>query len=100
MVVGLDVGADHLPCLVEGLELVQPDAAFFELAEPALDERLGLRVAVATAAVRDPEPGEDELEGSSGERRAVVGAERERPGPDRSGGETVRGTVCEVEAAW
>ena len=28
------VGADHLPCLVEGLELVAPDAAFLELAEP------------------------------------------------------------------
>jgi hypothetical protein len=34
VVVVLDVGGDRLPCLVEGLELVPPDAALFELAEP------------------------------------------------------------------
>jgi hypothetical protein len=28
----IDVGSDHLPRLVEGLELVAPDAAFFEVA--------------------------------------------------------------------
>jgi hypothetical protein len=64
LVVVLDVGGDHLPCLVEGLELVQPDAAFLELAEPRLDGRLALGVAVAAAAVRDPEPGQDQLEGA------------------------------------
>jgi hypothetical protein len=69
-----------LPCLVEGLEFVQPDAALVELGEPALDERLRLRVALAAASVGDPEPREDELERAGGERRAVIGAERERPG--------------------
>src|SRR5215218_6777671 len=85
VVVAVDVGADHLPGLVEGLELVQPDAALLELSEPALDERLALGVAVAAAAVRDPEPGEDELERPGGERRAVVGAQRQRPRPDAAG---------------
>jgi hypothetical protein len=64
LVVVLDVGGDHLRCLVEGLELVQPDAAFLELGEPRLDGRLALGVAVAAEAVRDPEPGQDELEGA------------------------------------
>ena len=31
VVVAVDVSADHLPGLVEGLELVQPDAALLEL---------------------------------------------------------------------
>src|SRR3954462_6368812 len=74
------VAADHVPGLVEGLELVAPDAALFELAEPGLDERLALGVAVAAAAVRDPQGGQDGLERAGGERRAVIGAERERPG--------------------
>ena len=56
MVVEVDVGGDHLPCLVEGLELVQPDAALLQLRELGLDERLALGVAVAAAAVGDPEP--------------------------------------------
>jgi hypothetical protein len=50
-VVVVDVGGDHLPGLVEGLELLAPDAAFLQVAEPALDERLALRVAVAAAAM-------------------------------------------------
>ncbi len=33
----VDVGGHHLPGLVEGLELLAPDASFFEVAEPALD---------------------------------------------------------------
>jgi hypothetical protein len=74
VVVAVDVGGDHLPCLLEGLELVQPDAAFLQLREPGLDERLALGVAVTAAAVGDPESGEDELERSRGEGRAVVGA--------------------------
>src|SRR5436190_15219320 len=74
----VDVGGDHLPGLVEGLELVAPDAAFLELAEPGLDERLALGVAVAAAAVRDPQAGEHGLEGAGGERRAVVCPERQR----------------------
>jgi hypothetical protein len=60
-----------LPCLVEGLEFVQPDPALFELGEPALDERLRLGVAIAAASVGDPEPGVDELERAGGERRAL-----------------------------
>src|SRR5215207_769159 len=77
-----DVGADHLPCLVEGLELVPPDAALLELAEPGLDERLALRIAVAAAAVRDLEARQDGLERAGGERRAIVGAECQAAGRD------------------
>src|SRR3954463_15781887 len=76
------VAADHVPGLVEGLELVAPDAALFELAEPGLDEGLALGVAVAAAAVRDPQAAEDGLERPRGERGAVVGAERQRRGRD------------------
>jgi hypothetical protein len=37
VVVAVDVGADHLPGLVEGLELGAPDQALFELAKsPAM----------------------------------------------------------------
>jgi hypothetical protein len=72
VVVG-DVGGDHLAGVVEGLELVSPDAALLERAEPGLDERLAFGVAVAAAAVRDPRAGQDGLEGAGGERRAVVG---------------------------
>jgi hypothetical protein len=34
VVVVVDVGGDHLPGLVEGFELVAPDTAFLEVAEP------------------------------------------------------------------
>jgi hypothetical protein len=51
VVVTIDVGADHLPCLLEGLELVQPDAALLQLREPGFDERLTLGVAVATEVI-------------------------------------------------
>jgi hypothetical protein len=61
VVVVLDVVADGLSSLVEGLELVPPDAALLELAEPGRDERLALGVAVAAAAVRDPRAGQDGL---------------------------------------
>ena len=47
------VGVDHLPGVVEGFELVAPDAALFELAELGLDERLAFGIAVAAAAMRD-----------------------------------------------
>jgi hypothetical protein len=57
VVVAGHVGADHLPGLVEGLELVPPDAALLELAEPGLDERLALGVAVAATAVSSPDYG-------------------------------------------
>jgi hypothetical protein len=65
------VGADHLPGFVEGLELVTPGAALLELAEPGLDERLALGIAVAAATVRDPERGQDGLECAGRERRAL-----------------------------
>lgn len=51
VVVAVDVGADLVPGLLEGLELLAPDAAELELSEPGLDERLGLGVAVAAAPV-------------------------------------------------
>src|SRR5215210_8270604 len=89
MVVVRDVVADRLPSLVERLELLAPDAAFLELAEPGLDERLALGIAVAAAAMRDPQVREDGLERACGERRAVVGAERQRPGRDAAFGDRV-----------
>ena len=46
------------------------------------NERLALGVAVAATAERDAETGQDALERACGECRAVVGAERERPGRD------------------
>ena len=45
------------------------------LEKPRLDERLALGVAVAAAAMGDAEPGEDR---ARGERRAVVGGDRQR----------------------
>jgi hypothetical protein len=39
--------------LFDGLPLGAPGAALLELAEPGLDERLGLGVAVAAASVGD-----------------------------------------------
>ena len=82
-----------------------PDAAFFELREPALDERLRLGVAVAAAAVADPEPGEHLAELARREGRAVVGAERQRPGWDRllghcsfDHGDRLDGPAADLEA--
>lgn len=51
--VGLDVGADRRPRIVESLELRAPDEALLQLREPGLDEGLGLGVAIAAAAVGD-----------------------------------------------
>ena len=50
-VVAIDVGPDRGAGLLERLELLAPDAALLELAEPGFDERLGLGVAVAAAAM-------------------------------------------------
>jgi hypothetical protein len=58
VVVALDVGADPLSGVVEGLVLVQPHLPFFQLPEPALDEGPALGVAVAAAAMADAELGE------------------------------------------
>jgi hypothetical protein len=77
VVVGLDVGADLRSGFVDGLELFAPDAALFELAEPRLDERLALGVAVAAAAVRDAVLAEPRSESAARERLAVAGAESE-----------------------
>jgi hypothetical protein len=68
VVVTVDVGADRGAGLLEGLELFAPDAAQLELGEPGLDERLALGVAVAAAAMRDPELCEPGPEGARGER--------------------------------
>ena len=70
------VGGDHLPRLVERLELVAPDAALLQVAKPALDERLRLGVAVAAAAVRDAERADREPGRAGGESGAIVGAKR------------------------
>jgi len=82
VVVGVDVLADLLSRLVEGLELGAPDEPLLELPEPALDEGLGFGVAVAAAAVGGSELGEPGPEPAAGERRPVVGAEDERAGGD------------------
>ncbi len=83
MVVALDVGADRRPRLVEGLKLLAPDAALLELREPRLDERLRLGIAVAAAAVGDPELAQAGTEAAARKRGAVVGAEDELVGRDR-----------------
>ena len=44
-----------------------------------------LGIAHRRGGYRDPEAAQDELEGSRGERGAVVGPERKPRGPDRSG---------------
>ena len=64
----VDVGADRGSGLVEGLEFLAPDAALLELGEPGLDEGLALGVAVAAAAVDDPELAEAAAERAAGER--------------------------------
>ena len=53
VVVAVDVAPDRLAGLVEGLELLSPDAALLELGKPGLDEGLALGVAVAAAAVAE-----------------------------------------------
>ncbi len=72
VVVAVDVGADRVAGVVERLELLAPEAALLELGEPGLDEGLTLGVAVAAAAVRDPELAEPGAERAAGERAAVI----------------------------
>jgi hypothetical protein len=55
---------------------------------------LAFGVAVAAAAVCDAQVREDELERAGGERRAVVGAQRERP---RLDGALGRGTLDQAD---
>jgi hypothetical protein len=57
VVVAVDVATDPAAGIVEGLVLVEPDLSFFQLPEPGLDEGLAFGVAVAAAAVADPERG-------------------------------------------
>ncbi len=75
VVVAVDVAADASAGVVQGLVFVQPHLPFFEFPEPGLDERLGFGVAVAAAAVADPELAEFLAEAAGGEGRAVVAAE-------------------------
>jgi hypothetical protein len=82
VVVTIDVGADGVAGLLEGLELLAPDQPLLELGEPGLDEGLALGVAVAAAAMRDAVLSKPGPAGPRGERGAVVRAEREYSRPD------------------
>jgi len=75
VVIALDVLPDLPSGLVDGLPLRAPGAALLELAEPGLDDRLGLRIAVAAAAVGDAAGGRVPAEIPGGELRAVIAAE-------------------------
>ena len=55
VVVALDVASDARSRLFDRLVLRSPDLALLQLAEPRLDERLRLGVAVAAPAMGDPE---------------------------------------------
>lgn len=59
--------------------LTYEGAAFLELPEPALDERLAFGIAVAAAPLRDASGGEVAAEVPRRELRSVVRAERECP---------------------
>jgi hypothetical protein len=54
VVVGVDVVGDLRAGLFDGFPFGTPGAAFLELPEPRLDERLRFRIAVAAAPVADP----------------------------------------------
>jgi hypothetical protein len=69
-----------------------------------LDDGLAVGVVVAAAAVDDPELGERGAERAAGERRAVVGGERQRAWLDAAfggrlldDGGRVRGAAADVE---
>src|SRR5262245_5682193 len=64
--IGVDVGSDDRPGLVERLEFVAPDGALLELSDPRLDEGLGLGVAVAVAAMGDAVLGQAGAERAAG----------------------------------
>jgi hypothetical protein len=85
VVVVLDVLADLGPCVLDGLPLGAPGAALLELSEPGLDERLGLGVAVAAAAVGDTTGGQVTAEVAAGELAAVVRPEGQSTRPDTAG---------------
>ena len=96
MVVAVDVGADHLAGLLEGLELLAPDAALLELGEPGLDEGLALGVAVAAATMDDAVLSEPGAERAGGQRGAVVGT---RASARRAGSAGPRTAVSTTAAA-
>jgi len=87
MVVALNVGADAEAGVVEGLVFRAPDLAAFEPAEPALDERLGLGVAVAAAAVGDLQLLQARAKASARVGGPVVGAQGQRVALDAVRGE-------------
>jgi hypothetical protein len=57
----VDIAENPLPDLVEGLELVAPDAALFQAAKPALDE--GVRLAFVYKSSTKDTPDRPELGG-------------------------------------
>jgi hypothetical protein len=81
-VILVDVRGDLGSRLVEGFPFGTPGAALLELAEPGLDERLGLGIAVAAAPVRNATRGHVLAEVLRGELGAVVAAEGELAGTD------------------
>src|SRR5262249_58857380 len=81
--VGVAVAADAGSCVVERLVLVRPQLPLSGFPEPVLDEGLALGVAVAAAAMADPELGEFLLEAAGGEGGAVVAAGRRLARLDR-----------------
>ena len=87
VVVAVDVAADPLSCVVEGLVLVQPHLPFFEFSEPALDEGLRFGVALTAAAVADAKLPELCPEAASGEgagqRHAAGGRSGKLVSPER-----------------
>ena len=82
VVVAVDVAGDASSGVVEGLVLVEPDLPLFEFPKPGLDEGLGFGVAVAAAAVFNPELGEPCAEAAGGEGGAVIAPEDELAGLD------------------
>jgi hypothetical protein len=73
-VVGLDVAGDLPSRLVQRPPLRAPGQALGELAEPRPDERLRLRIAVATTAAGDPSGRQVFTDLAGGEPAAVVRA--------------------------
>ena len=79
-VVALDVGGDLLSRLLQGLELGAPHEPLLELAEPALDEGLRLRVAVAATAVGNAMRGQALAEAPAGEAEPLSVPSVRQPG--------------------
>jgi hypothetical protein len=80
VVVAVDVAADAASRVVERLVLAQPYLPLLEFPEPQFDEGLRLRVAVATAAMLDPERGEPAAEAAGGEADPLTLPRMSSPG--------------------